>query len=95
MLTSEWNQERCGVACNSKKGDTPWGNGVLLGCHFDGHILATGLGYNSEMTRVVICGGQAQIVLMGLLFSPSLVTFIDVHGFAVLWGLISCGSGRG
>uniref|UniRef100_A0A915JTR3 Uncharacterized protein n=1 Tax=Romanomermis culicivorax TaxID=13658 RepID=A0A915JTR3_ROMCU len=43
----------------------PWRRQLGRRCHFDERILPTGLGYDSEMTRVVVCGGQSNGWLWG------------------------------
>uniref|UniRef100_A0A915KNT5 Uncharacterized protein n=1 Tax=Romanomermis culicivorax TaxID=13658 RepID=A0A915KNT5_ROMCU len=59
-VTLERNQEKMWRCLQFKKGKhalKKWWLGPR--CHFDGRILATGSGYNSEMMRVVVCRGQS------------------------------------
>uniref|UniRef100_A0A915K266 Uncharacterized protein n=1 Tax=Romanomermis culicivorax TaxID=13658 RepID=A0A915K266_ROMCU len=52
--------EKCSVACDFKKREHALEKQWLgRRCHFDGCILATGSGYDSGITRVVVCGSQS------------------------------------
>uniref|UniRef100_A0A915I7Q8 Uncharacterized protein n=1 Tax=Romanomermis culicivorax TaxID=13658 RepID=A0A915I7Q8_ROMCU len=58
-VTLEWNQEKMWRCLQFEKGRHTLKKWWLGGqCHFEGPILATGSDYDSEMTRVVVCGGQ-------------------------------------